>query len=180
MEHTPHDMRTLIEKSARGDVGSSKELYEQLVDKVYAFVRARSGSDEHATDITQDIFIDFFTTLSRFTYRSDAQLYAYVFVITRRKLVRYYKESTRRNTKMQEEFNEETMSPTHSGVSPELTRDIRQALESLDHITREIVILHHFSRYTFSEIALLVGKTESAVRVRHHRALAQLATHLDM
>ncbi len=180
MEHTPHDMRTLIEKSARGDRESSKALYELLVDKVYAFVRSRTGSDEHATDITQDIFIDFFTTLSRFTYRSDAQLYAYVFLITRRKLATYYKDAKRRGAQTQQVFDEESMSQGHDTISSEHSRDIAHALLSLEETTREIVILHHFSRYTFGEIALLLHKTESAVRVRHHRALAQLAAYLDM
>lgn len=180
MEPTPHDMRTLIEKSVRGDRESSKELYELLVDKVYAFVRSRSGSNEHAIDVTQDIFIDFFTTLPRFTYRSDAQLYAYVFLITRRKLAKYYKDAKRRGIHTQQVFDEEIMSLQHDNISSEHSRDIRQALQSLEETTREIVILHHFSRYTFGEIALLLHKTESAVRVRHHRALTQLRAYLDM
>lgn len=176
MEHTDHDMRTLIEASARGDAESTRALYELLVEKVFAYVRSRTATKEYATDITQDVFIDLFSNLGNFTYRSRAQFFAYVFVITKRKLARHYELVKRRG--VQAEFDEEHISPVVARVPLEREHDVARALETLDSETRDIVVLHHWSRYTFGEIALLIGMTESAVRVRHHRALEKLGTYL--
>jgi RNA polymerase sigma-70 factor (ECF subfamily) len=173
------DIRTLVEKSTRGDSGSCRELYEHLVDKVYPFVRYRTGTETDATDITQDVFIDLFSTLSQFTYRSRAQFYAYVFVITRRKLARHYGDLHLKREREVQGFDEDTMSESSKDHSHELRIDVERALATLEETTREILVLHHFSRYTFGEIALLVDMTESAVRVRHHRALSQLAEKLE-
>ncbi len=172
---TDHNLKALITESIGGKRESSRLLYEQLVDKVFAFVRYRTGSHEEATDITQDVFIDLFQALPRFTYHSDAQFYAFVFVITRRKLSRHYADSSRETIT----FDEHSMSTDDGTVSHELESDVARALKSLERTTEEIVVLHHFGRYTFGEIALLLNMTESAVRVRHHRALKLLGTLLQ-
>lgn len=178
MEYSDRNMQTLVTKSGRGDAESCKELYEHLADKVYAYVRYRTQTNEHATDTTQDVFIDFFATLSNFTYQSKAQLYAYVFVITKRKLARYYDQRRTRGELTGVLFDEAVMSPSIEKDTEGYVSDVAMALTHLDDMTREIVVLHHWSRYTFGEIAELLHMTESAVRVRHHRALPQLATYL--
>ncbi len=174
MEQTDHELRELIIESAKGDTESCKKLYESLADRVFAYVRFRTSTKEQALDLTQDIFIDLFATLSHFTYQSRAQFYSYVFVIARRKLARHYADSERRGTRVMGEFDEETMSPTQVGTPTETESDVARALATLDDATREIVVLHHWSRYTFGEIGTLLNMTESAVRVRHHRALTRL------
>ncbi len=178
MEYTDHDIKVLITKSTGGDAESCKKLYDHLVDKVFAYVRYRTSTQENATDITQDVFIDFFSTLSNFTYQSNAQLYAYVFVITRRKLARLYQHANTHGENTKSSFDEEVMSPQVGNDIHEHTYDVGEALSRLDEETREIVVLHHWSRYTFGEIAQLLHMSESAVRVRHHRALPQLAAYL--
>jgi len=179
MELSDHDISSLVEQSASGDSDSCKRLYEHLVEKVYSYVQYRTVTKEQATDLTQDVFIDFFSTLSAFTYQSRAQLYAYVFVITKRKLARHYAGTTDKGVVT--EFDEETMSASNNplALQTEVSGDVAQALKQLDEQTRDIVILHHWSRYTFGEIALQLELKESAVRVRHHRALKTLAELLE-
>jgi len=180
MELKDQDMLALINGSAKGEATSCKKLYELLVNKVYIYVRYRTSTNEQAIDLTQDVFIDFFSALSDFTYLSRSQLYAYVFVITRRKLARHYADSNLTSGTM--EFDEASMSQLFDQsqlVKPEIDLDIKQALSTLDNQTSEIIVLHHWSRYTFGEIALLLDLTETAVRVRHHRALKTLANTLE-
>jgi len=183
MEQKAHDIRTLIHESAKGDAESSKKLYEHLVEKVYTYVRYRTSRDEYSTDITQDVFIDFFAGLHTFVYQSTAQLYAFVFVITKRKLARHYADMNIRGTTAQTSFDESVhLDTTHShdeGTMHTHNFDAQYALSLLDEETREIMILHHYSEYTFGEIALLIDMNESAVRVRHHRALKSLAEKLS-
>ena len=62
--------------------------------------------------------------------------------------------------------------------SPDDEIDIDTALKKLEPETREILILHHWQRHTFKEIAEIIGTTESAARVKHHRALSILNTLL--
>ena len=170
------DFNELIKKSALGNADAFRTLYEHLIDKVFAYVRYRSHSEDDATDITQEIFVDFYKSLPNFTYASREQFYGFVFTITKRKLAKYYANKHTRAIKNQSEFDEQKHGEflDNSSVSDEVTR----ALEKLDALAREIVVLHHWSRYTFSEIATLISMKESAVRVRHHRALKMLSVSL--
>ncbi len=167
METNGH-LSSLIQKAKVKNSESSRELYEHLVDKVFPFVRYRTNTEDEALDLTQDVFVDFFTHIDAFTFETGAQLYAYVFTITRRKLARHY-EKAKRNTVS---FEEGVMGESRSTAETE--SELRRVLEGLDARAREIIELHHFSRFSFGEIAHMFGVNESAVRVAHHRTLATL------
>ncbi|MBY0538211.1 RNA polymerase sigma factor [Patescibacteria group bacterium] len=170
------EIRELISKSAQGNSDCFQQLYELLIDKVFAYVRYRTNSEDDALDITQEVFVDIYKGLPGFTYTSKEQFYGFVFTITKRKLAKYYADKHTHATKTTTEFNEDNYSD--SLLNPETERDVARALTTLDETAREIVVLHHWSRYSFPEIAALIQMTESAVRVRHHRALKLLSASL--
>ena len=179
MEKSDHEIRILVEQSATGHAESCEKLYEALIDSVYAYVRSRTKTKEQATDITQDVFIDLFSAIQHFTYTTRGQFYSYLFVIVRRKLATVYAQSAKRSEDTQVAFSEDYMSDTAQPLHiMERVNEVQTALETLNAVTRDIIVLHHWSRYTFGEIALLLGMEESAVRVRHHRALKLLAEAL--
>ncbi len=175
MEHID-DLNELVNQSAAGNAEAFKELYEQLIDKVFAYVRYRMGTEEDAVDLTQEVFVDLYKALPSLTYSSKEQFYGFVFTITKRKLAKFYSSKHTQAAKSTSPFDEEryveSQSDTHG------SHDVTQALQKLDDVTRDIVVLHHWSRYTFPEIATLIDMTESAVRVRHHRALKTLSASL--
>lgn len=168
-------LKPMVE-ACRTDVsGQFRDIYEHLIDKIFAYVRYRVGTEEEALDLTQDVFIDLYEALPTFTYHSDPQFYSFVFTITKRKLAKHYAKV------LPEKLNRVDVEESTLSVSFDSTDTddaVFRALQTLDEITREIITLHHWSRYTFPEIALLLNMTESATRVRHHRALKSLATIL--
>jgi RNA polymerase sigma-70 factor (ECF subfamily) len=166
-------LERLLRESARGDTGSFKELYEFLSNRVFAYVRSRTLARDDALDITQQVFIELWKALPRFTYRSDATFYGFLFTIAKRQLIRTYRDA--RNAAVPLEREEDV---PDAGEDRVLEDTLVRALASLDDISREIVVLHHWSRHTFGEIAPMLDMNESAVRVRHHRALGTLRTIL--
>jgi len=182
MELNEQQLQALVNNSASGNMASCQKLYEYLVDKVYAYVRYRVVIPENAIDLTQDIFIDFFNALKNFSYQSRSQLFAFVFVITKRKLAQHYNNKNFFQAKTTVKFDDNLTSPdsdyANSLAKKENNLDLSQALASLDEQTREIVVLHHWSKYTFGDIAQLLNLTETTVRVRHFRALKLLKQFL--
>ncbi len=175
MVREEHDIQALVRESASGDTQSFKMLYETLVDRVFAYVRYRTKNVDDATDVTQDALVALHKALTTFTYRSQGEFYAFVFTIVRRTLARYYEANTHSREAVHMDMAEIADVPDDGS----LRHDVTRALETLDEPAREIVILHHWSRYTFGEIAAIMDMQESAVRVRHHRALKTLKTHFD-
>ena len=166
-------LKPLLEDCKRNPTEHFKPVYDALIDKVYAYVAYRVSTKEQATDLTQDIFIDLYGALPGFTYRSDAEFYGFLFTLTKRKLARLYANQTDRTA--HEQTEDETILPAPD-EDREMSDEVERALSTLDPETKEIIVLHHWSRYTFPEIATLLNITESTARVRHHRALKTLST----
>lgn len=170
------ELKSLVVGAQQGDAIRARKLYDLLVDRIYAYIRGRTYTLEHATDMTQDVFIDFFAGLPRFTYRSPEELHAYAYRIAKRKLAKYYAAQAEHRTT--ESFDETTIAATDDHVAAVTRRDVESALSGLDTTAKEIVELHHYARYSFAEIGALLEMGESAVRVRHHRALKKLRESL--
>jgi RNA polymerase sigma factor (sigma-70 family) len=167
-------LKTIIADFKTGNTASFEELYRLLLPSLFAFISHRTSTREAAKDVTQDSFVEISKALAGFTYQSDGEFYAFVFTIVRRKLAQHYKEGAKHNTVEGVEMDD----LSKETPSSETILSVQQALQKIDECSREIVVLHHWSRYTFSEIATILNMTESAVRVRHHRARATLATLL--
>jgi len=171
------DIQEIVAKAVANEADAFRALYEHLVDKVFNYVRYRVSSEEDALDITQEIFIDLYKALSDFTYESTPQFYSFVFVITKRKLAKVYAHKEKSIDQQAVTLDESTVGAPSSDIAQQ--DEVERALLELEPDTREIVVLHHWSRYTFKEIASLIEMTESAVRVRHHRALKTLSALID-
>ena len=65
------DDTPLIEGCRRGDAASHKKLYAKYSGKVYGFARRFLGDEQHAEDVTQEVFLRVFRKLS--TFRGDAR-----------------------------------------------------------------------------------------------------------
>lgn len=166
-------IQVLIEGSRTGDGRAFQQLYDLLAGRVFSYVRSRIGSRDDALDCTQQVFIELWKALARFRYQSDPQFYAFVFTITKRQIIRLHQLQKRLPDQLN---NEEYVADTpHDGETSDL---VERLLKNLSELDREIIILHHWSRYTFNEIAEMLTLNESAVRVRHHRALQTLKNKL--
>lgn len=168
------DLQALLTDTRAATATQFEAVYAHLVDKIYSYVSYRVATKEQATDLVQDIFVELYTALPSFSYQSDAQFYSFVFTITKRKLAKHY--AVQHKEALVSILDTDQLASTESDT--ETSDAVRRALATLDETSRDIIILHHWSRYTFSEIASLLTMTESAVRVRHHRAVHALSAIL--
>ncbi len=174
---TDSELKSILEAAHRRETEAFKALYEDLEPRIFPFVVTRVKGQDIATDLTQDILTDIFLAIPSFTYRTVGQWYAFVFTIVRRTLARHY-ASQSRVVAHKVEAEIDTLS-SQSGLSAQDTLAVNEALSGLDQITRDIVVLHHWSRYTFGEIAEMLNLSETNVRTRHHRAKATLSQLLN-
>ena len=169
------NIETLVKQSVANNADSFRVLYEHLSQRIFAFVVTRVNDRMTAIEVTQDAFVELYKSLPKFKYQSDPAFYAFVFTIVRRQLAARYSEQKKH---VRVDVEESTI-PEHTFATEEM-HAVHTALETLDECSREIVVLHHWSRFTFAEIGALINMTESAVRVRHHRARASLASALHL
>jgi RNA polymerase sigma-70 factor (ECF subfamily) len=69
-------------------------------------------------------------------------------------------------------------SPSNAAIRAEQILQVQQAVNSLDHLDREVVALRHFEQLSRAETAMVLGITEEAGAKRYIRALKKLKTIL--
>lgn len=70
-------------------------------------------------------------------------------------------------------------SPSQAAVRDERAAQLRDAIDRMDEIDREILALRHFEELTNSEVAEVLAVQETAASNRYVRALRRLKTILD-
>ena len=169
-EGKTQELRNIVERSKTGNQEAFHELYGILADRLFGYIRSRVGDGEDATDILQDVIVDLWQALGRFEYRSEGHFYAFVFVITKRRLARHYDGRT--NTTSLDDLTP----AQHPSVEAELVDPdgMRVHVAKLPEKYRDVMVLRYWSGLGFAEIADMLKTNENTVKVRHHRALEQL------
>jgi RNA polymerase sigma factor (sigma-70 family) len=98
-------------------------------------------------------------------------VYGFVFTIARRTLAGYY-DSARRDKEMAEIPQEDRYDMDIAALGD--VHMIERAMAELSEDDRDVMTLRYWSGFSFAEIADLKGAKETAIRVRHHRALEKL------
>jgi RNA polymerase sigma-70 factor (ECF subfamily) len=70
-------------------------------------------------------------------------------------------------------------SPSENYRREELRQRVRKALDALGESDREVLILRYLEDLPFAEVAVELGITENAAKVRHFRALVRIRKLLD-
>jgi RNA polymerase sigma-70 factor (ECF subfamily) len=70
-------------------------------------------------------------------------------------------------------------SPSQAAIRAEMEAQLGQAIDRLDPIDREVLVLRHFEELTNGEVAEVLGLQVKAASIRYVRAVARLKTILD-
>lgn len=151
---------------------------EELVDKyarlVYQLAYARTRSKEAAEDIFQDVFLKLVS--KRPVFDNEEHEKAWFCRVTVNCANSYWRNPFRRRT----QSLDETEAGKLSAPGPEEdSAGLNACLDRLSPELRTIVHLYYYEGYSSPEIAALLGKGESAVRMALMRARRQLRNFLE-
>jgi RNA polymerase sigma-70 factor (ECF subfamily) len=148
----------------------AERAFRRHYRQVYGFVRRRSSNDAHAEDITADVFADAAAALHRFQPGATPVL-AWLYTVARRRLA----DEARRRSRVV------PLAAVDQAVEygPDVGAALRRAIAALPEAQRAVVVLKLIEGRSFREIAVRLGVTEAACKMRLSRALERLRTELD-
>ena len=164
----------LLAQARRGSPSAIGILYEAHGGLLLRLAMRITGSAADAEDLLHDLFIGLPELLSRYEHRSrlDAWLRA---VITRMAIARL-----RQGARREQLASARHPEPERQAVGdPWGAVDLDRALAQLSNTTRAVFVLRQVEGYSHAEIAVLLGISSGASRVRHLRALQQLRALLE-
>ena len=176
------DDEAALIQAARRDPAAFGPLYARYVDRIYSYLRTRTGlaRADDAADLTQQVFVRALDALPRYEVRAGVSVAAWLFRIARNAATDWQRRQRPALRIVPWEAVPEELHPPapETADGAVLRRDeiaeAHRLLASLDAQTREALILRFTVRLTLAEIGAVIGASEEATRKRITRALHAL------
>lgn len=162
----------IILQIADGDGAAFAEFYEVAKSSVYGFALSIVKNAHEAEDIMQETFIKVYNSAD--TYQPQGKPMAWVLTITRN--LAYNKL---RSVKHHEDIDEIHHMLADREDDPINSMVIEEAMEILDDMDREIVLLHSMSGLKHREIAEILGIPLATCLSKYHRALKKMRREIE-
>jgi RNA polymerase sigma-70 factor, ECF subfamily len=159
---------------SKGSAESFNELFLRYKQPIYGFFRRRTGDPHHAEELTQETFLILLRSASRYEPRALFRTYLYAIAF---KILRAH----RRKAAFRATFfgHPSTIPDPAQQDATESGLWVRRAVEKLDRIDREILLLREFEQLSYAEIADLLQLPLNTVRSRLFRARTALRNLLE-
>jgi RNA polymerase sigma-70 factor (ECF subfamily) len=152
-----------------GSSDAFAELFRRYKQPIYGFFRRRFADPAHAEELTQETFVVLLRSASR--YQPRALFRTYLFAIGFQILRAHRRKAIFRATFFARPKH--VPDPTkHDATESNLW--VRRAVEKLDPIDREVLLLREFEQLSYAEIADLLRLPLNTVRSRLFRARTAL------
>ena len=192
------DLPLLLERASHGDSSAVETLLAQHLPALRAFVRLKAGAmllqKESCSDLAQSVCRDILVNADRFRFGGEPEFRKWLFTTAMRKIAdrcehwNAQKRAGAREVPLDaSEGDEESdplagyraiYTPSAQAIAREELERVERAFESLAHEKQEVVLMARLMGLSHAQIAQELGKSEGAVRVILHRALAELAENL--
>lgn len=172
----------LIQRILDGDQGAFTTLVNKYQKSVHTLVWRKIGDFHIAEEITQDVFLKVYKSLSTLKRRDHFPGWLYV-IATRRCIawVRKKRLPTKSLDAMSTVELEEICHAQYEANSSEAAavkhrrKLVKRLLQKLPESERTVVTLYYLAEMTGEEISLFLGVSHNTVRSRLHRARQRLA-----
>lgn len=197
----PFDTASLVSEASRGSVPAVDALMERYLPGLRAWIRLRAGptvrAREDVSDLCQSVCREVLEHLDRFQYGGEAGFKAWLYATAMRRIQKKHAFHNAGKRDVKREVSPRAVgsqagapmdllayanafsSPSHHAMAHEEQERMEAAFDRLTEEQRDLIVRSRLAGQSHTEIAADLGKSEGAVRVALHRALARLAAELD-
>lgn len=166
----------LIERCRQGDREAHYRIYTLYARSMYNVGYRIVNNPEEAEDVLQEAFISAFKNLGY--YRGDATFGAWLKRIVVNKAINALKQ--RRHDSLPDDDNFDVAEPSSEEISfPYSVEQVKRAIAALPDGYRSVLSLYLIEGYDHSEIAEILGITESTSKSQFNRSKKKLLTLLE-
>lgn len=173
--------RKLLKALRRGDRTACVELIDLHYRDVFWYLADLSGDRELAADLTQNTFAKAWQAVG--SYRGGASFRTWLFAIARNEFLQDLR-SRGRQAETIEFVDLEVIEAPDEPVDVAITREelgriVRDSVEELPGLYREVLSLHYFARMTLKEVAAVLDVPAGTAKSRVNKALGLLRDQLE-
>jgi len=177
----PPEIARYVEAARRGDHEAFEQLVRLTYRDTYTLAFRLTGNEEDARDVVQETYLRKYRSIGRF--RGDAQFSTWLYRITANCAASVSARSARhRHAELVPETQVLDPRAEHDPVqhadAANLRLNLEAAIAELPPRLRQVIVLRDVYELPHDQIAAELGITESAAKVRLHRARRLLRERL--
>jgi len=169
-----------LDLAVQGDSEAFSFLYELYVNKIFSYIYYRTGSTHDAEDLTARVFQRAMGHIQRYTQKG-VPFSAWLYRIAHNLVANWHRDNSRR----QEVPLEDQPNLVMSGEQPEKQMVNDQEVDQLIDVIKELsperqqlIILKFVEQLSNAEIAVIMSKSEGAIKSLYHRTLQELRSEV--
>ncbi|HRD01257.1 MAG TPA: RNA polymerase sigma factor [Candidatus Saccharicenans sp.] len=172
------NVKELVQECLQGETGAWKMLVDCYSKRIFNLAYQFAGSRQEAEDLTQEIFLKLFRSLSKYDFERDFT--AWFLTLSRNYLI---DEFRKRKAEKSQRFDGEASSlPAVEKDNPEIryldeekAEMVRLGLQQLPPELRMVLVLREIEGFSYEEIAREIKVPLGTVKSRVNRARIHLA-----
>src|SRR5437879_10252882 len=153
----------LVKSALAGREAGFEELVRRYQRPIAAYVYRMVGDYDSALDLTQEVFIRVYNSLSR--YRSEFKFSTWIYKIAHNAAIDHLRRGSAREQTLSdgpgseraEVAVERRLSPEQESERNERCSEIELVVQTLPHAYRELIVLRHSNELSYDEIAEVTG-----------------------
>jgi RNA polymerase sigma-70 factor (ECF subfamily) len=169
----------LIRRAQAGDRQAFAGIYDRYQEAIFTYLYYRVSDQHTAEDLTADVFVKVVEKIGSYRDRGRPFL-AWLYTIARNLLTDHYRQAGQLALlPLKERIIGTTTGPAKTVEHHLATDCLRQALNHLTEAQKQVIIGKFVEDRSNREVAVLLGKTEGAVKSLQHRALNALRRAIE-
>jgi RNA polymerase sigma-70 factor (ECF subfamily) len=169
----------LLLRVINGDADSYRELVVRNQALIFTVCLKMLGDRTEAEDAAQEVFLQAYRSLQEF--KGESAFSSWLYKIAANKCLDIRRKKARRaaiapQTVLQEDLPARSVEPTPEEelLANERKHEIQAMVDSLPLKYRDVVVLYHYKRLSYKEIAAILGIEVKSVETRMSRAKKML------
>jgi RNA polymerase sigma-70 factor (ECF subfamily) len=167
----------LVRTAVSGREAAFEELVRRYQRPIASYVYRMVGDYDAALDLTQEVFIKVYNSLSR--YRSEFKFSTWIYKIAHNTAIDHLRRHTVRDQIMTADgdgprseiaIESRRLTPEQESEREERRSEIESVVQSLPAAYRELIVLRHSHDLSYDEIAEVTGLPLGTVKNRLFRA----------
>jgi RNA polymerase sigma-70 factor (ECF subfamily) len=165
-----------LERAVQGDTEAFSVLYERYVVRIYNYIFYRTGNTLDAEDLTERVFHRALGHIN--TYRSmGVPFSAWLYRIAHNLVANWHRDNSRRREVSLEDHTELSHPLDHPEqvlVQSQESERLLNAIRKLSPERQQLLILKFVEHLSNAEIAVIIGRSEGAIKSLYHRTVLAL------
>ena len=169
-----------IPQAAQGDAEAFGYLYQKYVTPIFNYIYYRTGNQQDAEDITARVFHRAFGHISSYKY-IGVPFSAWLYRIAHNLVANYHRDSSRKREVSLEDHLDLHTPSDHPETVLVINQDNEALLVAIRKLTpdrQQLLILKYVEHLSNSDIAVIMGRSEGAIKSLYHRTLQALKIFL--